>query len=229
MPPMIRPGSSAFLAVFALTGLARAHEVSNVQRASLGNFNAPLNADASRPSISADARFVAFESAATNVVPADTNDAVDVFVRDRLMNTIQRVSVATGGAQAPQGGSEAALSYDGRFVAFESHSTNFDPTDMAFDTDIFVRDRLLDVTTRISADALGNGNASAPTISSDGRYVAFVSVIPLDPADTNNKSDVYLFDMVANTRAGVSLAAAFGNQDSSAPSISGDGSRVAFV
>jgi Tol biopolymer transport system component len=285
---MHRSTPTRALALVAFAVLAQAQDVGSVQRVSLTYLNASVNAAASRPAISADGRYVAFQTIANNVVFGDTNDADDVFVYDRGTGTIQRVSVNSAGAQAPQGGTEAALSgdgrfvaftssasnlapndqnnvadvflrdlvlgttervsvgtggyegnsssgkavlsFDGRFVAFESRSTNFDLTDMSFDTDVFVRDRLLDTTTRVSADALGNGNAATPSLSSDGRFVAFASVIALDPADTNNKIDVYVRDTSTNALYPVSATpTVFGNDDSTAPSISADGSRVAFA
>jgi WD40-like Beta Propeller Repeat len=79
------------------------------------------------PSISADGRYVAFDSEATNLVKGDTNNTADVFVRDRLTGTTERVSVASDGAQANAGGTEPGISGDGRFVAFVSVSDNLVP------------------------------------------------------------------------------------------------------
>ncbi len=93
-------------------------------------------------SISADGRFVAFHSDATNLVAGDTNGFSDVFVRDRLSGTTERVSVDSGGAQGINGGSSSAsISADGRFVAFDSYATNLVSGDTNGHRDVFVRDR----------------------------------------------------------------------------------------
>lgn len=76
------------------------------------------------PAISGDGRFVAFPSAASNLVAGDTNEAVDVFVRDRLAGTTERVSVGSGGEQADGRSDWGAISADGRLVAFDSEASN---------------------------------------------------------------------------------------------------------
>ena len=96
-------------------------------------------ATASSPAISADGRFVAFDSEATNLVPGDTNDASDVFVRDRQTGTTRRVSVSSGGAQGNGASFDPAISADGRFVAFNSDATNLVPGDTNGAADVFVR------------------------------------------------------------------------------------------
>ena len=95
--------------------------------------------DSFDPAISADGRFVAFSSDATNLVPGDTNGTADVFVRDRQTGTTRRVSVGPGGAQGNGDSVDPALSADGRFVAFESDATNLVPGDTNGVDDVFVR------------------------------------------------------------------------------------------
>jgi hypothetical protein len=108
---------------------------------SLTTGGAQANGNSFTPSISADGRFVAFASDATNLAAGDTNGAHDIFVRDRVAGTTERVSVATGGAQADANSEHAYLSADGRFVAFESLAADLVAGDTNSSPDIFLRDR----------------------------------------------------------------------------------------
>src|SRR5215216_1881255 len=131
--------------------------------------------DSELPAISADGRFVAFSSEATNLVSGDRNKNPDVFVRDRQTGTTTRVSVATGGAEANAGGTAPAISRDGRFVAFESSSDNLAP-DTNFTGDIYLHDRQTGTTELISkAFDGGNANSSSfsPVLNADGRFVYY--------------------------------------------------------
>src|SRR5439155_1267798 len=95
------------------------------------------------PSISADGRFVAFSSGSTNLVPGDTNGWIDIFVRDRLAGATERVSVASGGAEANDSSFNPAISGDGRFVAFSSSATNLVQADSNGMQDVFLHERAL--------------------------------------------------------------------------------------
>ncbi|MEG4986469.1 calcium-binding protein [Microcoleus sp. BR0-C5] len=193
------------------------------------------NLVSSQPSISADGRFVAFYSDASNLVPGDTNNLADIFVRDLSSNTTTRVSVDSAGNQANSDSYYPSISADGRFVAFSSNSSNLVPGDPNYRYEIFVRDLSTNTTTRVSVDSagnLGNGYSYYPSISADGRFVAFYSdatnLVPAD--DTNNSPDVLVRDLSTNTTTRVSVDSA-GNQansDSYTPSISADGRFVAF-
>jgi len=161
------------------------------------------NGSSSGGAISADGRFVAFESSATNLVTGDTNGAPDVFVRDRQTRTTERVSVATDGTQGSSPNwssvsSDPAISADGRFVAFASHATNLVPGDTNWDYDVFVHDRQTRTTERVSVASdgtPGNGWSFNPGISADGRFVAFdSSAWNLVPGDTNGVVDVFVHD-----------------------------------
>jgi Tol biopolymer transport system component len=210
---------------------------------SSGNAEARNGASGS-PAISAAGRFVAFRSRATNLVPGDTNNQPDVFVHDRHTRATTRVSLSSfvfpsgGNRQGTGGGSFVpAISADGRFVAFASDATNLVPGDTNARPDVFVRDRQVQTTTRVSvssgqAQATGGNSSSRPAISSDGRYVAFGSdSTNLVPGDTNALSDVYLRDRTTATTTRVSLASgdAQANRDSFSPAISGDARFVAFA
>src|SRR5262249_31716922 len=122
-----------------------------------------------------------FESDATNLVPGDTNGARDIFVRDRQAGTTERVSVASDGMEANGGSGSAAVSADGRFVAFDSVASNLVAADTNRVSDGFVHDRRTGATGRVSVAADGTqanrgsrGNL-LPAISADARFVAFDS------------------------------------------------------
>jgi Ca2+-binding RTX toxin-like protein len=195
------------------------------------------------PSISADGRFVAFSSRASNLVSGDTNNSDDIFVRDLSTNTTTRASVDSAGNQGNGGSASPSISADGRFVGFTSGASNIVPGDTNNRSDIFVRDLLTNTTTRVSVDSAGNqGNGGfllgffIPSISADGRFVAFESFVPnLVPGDTNDSADIFVRDTLTNTTTRVSLDSA-GNQGnggsfggSSDPSISANGRFVAFA
>jgi Tol biopolymer transport system component len=190
--------------------------------------------------ISDDGTRVAFASEAGNL-DADSNDVIsDVFVRDNVAKTTTLVSRATGvaGAAGDGGSVEAAISADGRHVAFSSAADNIDPDSDDSVGDIFVRDTQASTTTYLSratgaAGLIGNGSSTAPSVSADGRYVAFESAADTLDLDSNDSvSDVFVRDTQATTTLLVSRAAgaagAVGNDHSVAPSISDDGGYVAF-
>jgi len=205
-----------------------------ITRVSVDSAGNQGNRDSYSPSISADGRFVAFTSLASNIVPGDTNNTFDIFVRDRLTNTTTRVSVDSAGNQGNSFSNSPSISADGRFVAFTSEASNIVPGDTNSKPDIFVRDRLTNTTTRVSVDSAGNqGNdgSNSPSISADGRFVAFNSdASNLVPEDTNGYRDIFVRDTLTNTTTLVSVDSA-GNQGnffSFTPSISADGRFVAF-
>ncbi len=216
----------------ALAGdLARAQ---STERVSVGTGGAEANAGGEIPSISADGRFVAFQSWASDLVAGDTNGFLDVFVRDRQAGTTERVSVATGGAQGNHFSVDASISADGRFVAFWSHAWNLVAGDTNGRSDVFVRDRQSGTTERVSVSSGGlqaNDDSQHPSISADGRFVAFGSLASfLVAGDTNGFTDVFVRDRLSGTTELVSVATsgAQGNSVSYWPSISADGRIVAF-
>jgi uncharacterized repeat protein (TIGR01451 family) len=185
-------------------------------------------------SISADGRYVVFYSTASNLVSGDTNGTTDVFVRDRLTGQTERVSVASDGTQANGMSVNPTFSADGRYIAFASRASNLVAGDTNGHSDIFVRDRLIGQTTRVSVTSGGgqaSGDSSFPSISADGRYVAFNSqAADLVGGDTNNYDDVFVYDRLTGqtTRVSVSSTGAQGSSWSENPSISADGRYVAF-
>jgi len=192
------------------------------------------NNDSGLPSISANGRFVAFRSVATNLVPGDTNDRRDIFVRDLLTNTTTLVSASSNGDRANSTSTLCYISADGRFVAFSSNASNLVPGDTNSSEDIFVRDLSTNTTTRVSVSSTGNqGNedSGSPSISADGRFVTFSSEASnLVPRDTNDSEDIFVRDLSTNTTTRVSVDSAGNpaNSDSEFPSISANGQKVAF-
>ncbi len=189
------------------------------------------------PSISADGRYVAFMSLASDLVPGDTNGDWDIFVHDRQTGATTRVSVDSSGNQATgteaRGSKQPSISADGRYVAFKSNAPDLVPGDTNEAGDIFVHDRQTGATTRVSVDSSGNqvGHSFGPSISADGRYVVFHSSTPdLVPGDTNGGGDVFVHDRQtgATTRVSVDSSGAQATRGSWNPSISADGRYVAF-
>src|SRR5262249_50865216 len=117
-------------------------------RVSVSSAGAQANNGSLQPALSADGRFVAFQSSASNLVPGDTNGRSDIFVHDRVTGVTTRVSVADEGVQADGDSSQPTLSADGRFVAFSSSATNLVTGDTNGVMDVFVHDRLTGQTRR---------------------------------------------------------------------------------
>jgi Ca2+-binding RTX toxin-like protein len=192
------------------------------------------NAASLFPSISGNGRFVAFDSAADNLVVGDTNNAADIFLRDLLNNTTTRISLSGNGGQGNAASSVPAISNNGQFVAFQSLASNLVTGDTNNRADIFLRDVQANTTTRVSVSAAGeqgNGNSvSVPAISGSGRFVTFVSDSSnLVPGDANNLPDVFVRDLQANTITRASVSASGGGTDSfEVPAISASGRLVAF-
>ena len=201
----------------------------------MSTLGAQGNGDCGRPAISSDGRYVAFSAAASNLVPEDTNAVMDVFVRDRELGTTERVSVGGGGLQALDESGEAAISSEGRFVAFRSAAPNLVPGDSGVWWDVFVRDRDAATTERVSVStfgAQGTDDSGGPSISADGRFVAFWSeAFDLVTGDWNARRDVFVRDRVAGTTEMVSLSSLgeAGNAHSGEPAISEGGRFVAFT
>ena len=188
--------------------------------------------------ISADGRYIAFTSYATDLVPGDTNGMPDVFVRDRRSGTTERVSVGTGGFQGNDESWLGGMSADGRYVVFSSYSTNLFAGDTNGASDAFVHDRVTGATELLSVDSrgvLGNDSTYGGPLSDDGRFVTLISFASnLVPGDTNGVADVFVRDRVLGVTERVSVSstgeqAAPGFDDETSCAISADGRFVAFV
>jgi Tol biopolymer transport system component len=204
------------------------------QRVSVGPLGRQDNNDSFDPVISADGRFVAFTSFATNLVPRDTNGNLDVFVRDRARQVTRRVSLGPGPQQANGNSVEPAISANGRFVAFGSAASNLVAGDTNDHIDVFVRDRkLVQLTRRVSVGPGGqqaNGNSFDPVIAEHGRFVAFQSFASnLVAGDTNQSPDVFVRDRARQLTQRVSVGGGQANGSSSDAAISANGRFVAFT
>ncbi|MGJ3245306.1 MAG: hypothetical protein ACFE0I_04435 [Elainellaceae cyanobacterium] len=222
--------------------------------ASVNSNGVPANSPSSSPSISADGRFVAFSSLASNLSPQDTGIDFDIYMRDRIEQTTTLVSVNSQG-QKGDGFSvnesflnddalNPVMSPNGRYVVFQSTYSNLVPNDTNGYSDVFMHDLQTGTTTRISVDSNGNqANGGSEigfpksAVSADGRYVVFQSgASNLVPDDTNNATDVFVRDTVAGTTTRVSLnsngeepVGGFLGTSSFGGTISADGSKVVFV
>jgi hypothetical protein len=187
------------------------------------------------PKISADGRFVAFESSATNLVPGDGNGVSDVFVKDRKTGKTRRVSVRSNGAQGNNVSLYSDISPNGRYVTFTSVATNLVNGDTNAQIDVFLHDRKNGKTKRSSVGPAGEGNGGSllSTVSNNG-LVAFASqATNFVGGDTNAAYDIFVRNASANNirRVSISTAGAQGNGQSPTtwrPEISGSGRYVAF-
>ena len=241
MPPTQRRVLSSVALVLLTVLWGRSAGAQTTERVSVASGGTTEGNDTSLGSaLSADGRFVAFDSAATDLVAADTNGESDVFVHDRQTGTTERVSVASDGAQG--NGSSGlvtfafppALSADGRFVAFVSAAANLVASDTNGATDVFVHDRQTGTTERVSVASDGtesNAASVGSSLSADGRFVAFHSAATnLVAGDTNGATDVFVHDRQTGTTERVSVASGGtqGNDSSAGPALSAAGLLVAF-
>ncbi|HOX40256.1 MAG TPA: choice-of-anchor D domain-containing protein [Candidatus Brocadiia bacterium] len=196
-------------------------------RVSVTATGAEANKDCFSASISADGRFVAFVSAATNLVPDDNNDAPDVFVKDTLTGALARVSLSDSGTEGDGPSFNPELSGDGRFIVFESLASNLVEGDTNGCSDIFLYELATGSCRIVSADGgtPGDGDSYAPVISADSAYVAFTSeAANLADGDLNEVSDIFLYD----TAGGALTRITDGNGPSLNPHLSADGRIIVF-
>ena len=238
-----------FLTVFVLVGLAllagprllgaesmvSALDGAKTTCVSVSSGGTLGNGDSENACISADGRYVAFYSKATNLVPGDANDAGDVFVHDRWTGQTTRVSVASDGTQGDSysGRWGIAISARGRYVVFDSSASNLVPSDTNDYEDVFVHDRFTSQTTCVSwapDGTPGNANAYYPCVSADGRYVAFQSQADNLLPGLDFGVHIFVHDQQTGEKEVVSVnsAGTLGDDSSEEPSISADGRYVAF-
>ena len=204
------------------------------ERVSVASDGSQGNGGSAVPSISADGQYVTFHSSASNLVSADTNYSDDIFVRDRVADMTECVSVVSNECQGSDYSHRGAISADGQYVAFFSAASNLVADDTNNFLDVFVRDRTSEITERVSVSSdeiQGNGGSINPAITPDGRYVVFRSIANnLVSEDTNNRYDIFVRDRETGMTERVSVASdeTQGNGDSNYPSISANGRYVAF-
>lgn len=211
-------------------------DTSTTSRVSVGTGGTQGDGASQGAAISPDGRWVTFASAATNLVPDDTNGLTDVFVHDRQTGSTTRVSLGPDGIQG-NGDSDrgSAISPEGRWVAFSSNASNLVAGDTNNRYDVFVRDLQTGATSRVSVNSAGvqgdHYSWGYPAISADARWVAFYSAASnLAPGDTNNVEDVFVHDRQTGQTSRVSVGPGGdqGNGASVIGGISDDGRRVAF-
>jgi Tol biopolymer transport system component len=190
------------------------------------------NSRSTAPAVSADGRYVAFESDATNLAAGTVGR--QVYVRDRVAGTTSAVSVSSSGAVGYSGSKDPSLSADGRFIAFGSSASNLVPGDTNGELDVFVHDRTTRTTRRVSVSSSGtqgNDQSLDPAISADGHWVVFQSFASnFVLGDTNGVADVFRYNLDSGLISIVSklLGGGLANGASRAPSVSGNGNRIAF-
>jgi hypothetical protein len=203
-------------------------------RVSLTYSGGQANGTSELATVSADGRYVAFDSAATNLVSGDSNRNIDVFVRDRQAGTTKRASVSGSGNQAHGDSWPAWISANGRYVTFASDANDLVASDANAVLDAFVRDLQANQTTRVSVSsggAEGNGASQPFSISPDGAYVVFQSAATnLVAGDNNGAADIFVRERNTSQTVRVSLgvSGAQANGGSAFAAISSDGSRIAL-
>lgn len=220
-------------AILAAALASRAHGSSTVSRISVDSAGAEVVGLSLLLTLSGDGRYVAFSSDAPGLVPNDTNGLHDIFVKDRETGAVQRVSVSTAGTQSTAHSVCPVISADGKVVVFASWDNNLAPNDGTIQ-DVFLRDLTTGVTETVSVALPGqiaNEVCALPTVSADGRYVAFYGTASnLVANDTNGLDDAFLRDRTLGTtvRVSVGLGGAQPNGPSIFPNVSADGRYVVF-
>jgi hypothetical protein len=204
-----------------------------IERVSVSSSGVEADGASSQASISGDGRYVAFTSEATNLVADDTNGFTDVFVYDRELDTIERVSVTSAGVQDWNHSNQPSISADGSRVVFTSRAI-LAAGDPDYMSDIYLRDRTAGTTTLLSTASdgtKGDSFSENPAISADGTHVAFSSLADnLVADDTNSSYDIFvkIIQSGAIERVSVSSAGSEGNNGSNKPSLNSDGTIVGF-
>lgn len=205
-----------------------------IELASQNASNQQALGESDVPSLTADGRYVVFQSNAANLVTGDTNSVTDVFYKDMNTGAVRRVSVTSAAAQVNGASTSPRIASGGRYVAFQSVANNLIAGDTNGSVDVFVKDltdESLDIASTSAAGVIGNFNSTAPVVSNDGLYVAFLSTATnLVTGDTNGFRDVFRKDLAtgAITRLSVSDAGVQADGPSDRPSILRDGSLVTF-
>lgn len=221
----------ADLAIVLSAGSAFADETWRLSNDANGK---PGNATSFFPSVSGDGVRIVFRSAASNLVPNDSNRAWDCFLFDRAEDRLTRISVSSSGAQGNDSSGDPVISADGRFVVFWSQASNLDVDPNGSIGDIFLHDVDAGTTRLVTHDVAGggtNGGSNEPSISRDGQWIAFLSgASDLVSGDTNHVADVFVYDVGAGTvvRASTDSTGAEADAEADLPTISGDGRVVIF-
>ena len=204
----------------------------SVVRVSVSNTEAQSNGKSGFPTISDDGNRVAFLSDASNLAGSDALDNNDVFVRDLKAGTTVKASVSSTGTELPTFTARPVISGNGRFVAYDSPAATVVAGDSNGKYDVFVRDLQTNTNERVSvtsAEAQAADGSGSPSISDDGRYVAFTSDEELAGGQATG-TDVYVRDRTAGTtvNADVSSSEVVADGNAGPPYLSGNGRYVVF-
>ena len=204
------------------------------ERISVNSAEVQGNSLSYDPSVSADGRFVSFTSQATNMISVDTNGGGEIFLRDTVAGTTERVSISNNEAQANADSSQSSVSSDGRYVAFTSNATNLIDGQVMTAGQVYVRDRVAGTTEIVSvssAEVPGDSTSGEPAISGNGRYVVFSSMANNLTVDgTFEYTLIFLRDRVLGTTELISKSTGGvpGNGFALAPVINSTGTHVAY-
>jgi hypothetical protein len=175
-------------------GAAIADERSPATRISVGHDGSQADGGSNAPSVSNDGRWFAYSSNATNLVPGDTNDLLDIFLYDRSTGATELVTRGMDDAAANGRSSNVRISGDGWFVTFDSEASNLVADDTDGEANVFVWDRRSKAITRLPGK-----HSLWPDISATGRYVTYSTYAALASGDPDDRIDVYLHDREAGT------------------------------
>lgn len=208
-------------------------QTGRTSRVSVASDGTQGNGESVWASISADGRYVVFLSEADNLIPDDTNETWDVFVHDRQTGQTSRVSVASNGVQGNDESVLISITADGRYIVFLSVADNLVPYDTNDEPDTFIHDQQTRQTSRVSRPTDGverDGGSRWPSISADGRYVAFFSgADDLYSGDTYEQMDIFVHDRQTGQTSRVLSGMMRDDADFAALSISAGGRFISFV
>jgi Tol biopolymer transport system component len=192
------------------------------------------NGSTDHPAVSADGRYVAFQSRATNLAPGGEATHDDIFVKDTATGALWRASSSLGGGDANADCRDADISADGRYVVFSSYATNLTANDGSFHADVYLWDRTTQRLINITGGKGGDFDVLNPHVASDGKaggVVVFETGKSLVAADTNNATDIYAYRIADGSFTRVSTRANGSQVDGSSgsPAVSGDGRFVVFT
>lgn len=213
----LRGGAFTSTCVACYNVFLRDRQTGTTNLVSVGLEGGGGNKDSRRPQVSDDGRYVSFDSRASNLVPADTNNVWDVFVRDMRAGRTERVSLDERGEQLRPGPTvslvssgpswtdafnwagarSSSMSADGRFVAFMSRSPNLVEEDNDEFWDVFVRDRIRGTTRVVSLDGRGKGlqGVYLASLSRNGRWIVLLGDAPMTEDDGDLSRDVFVRDL----------------------------------
>jgi Tol biopolymer transport system component len=209
-------------------------QTGRTEHVSVSTSGGAANGNSLYPAISGDGRYIAFQSSASNLVPGDTGQQNDVFVRDMETGRTELVSVSSSGARGAGGSGYPDLSDDGRYIIFLSRARNLSTGDTNSFDDLFVHDRTTDTTSRLTRGVGGsqiNGHAISPEISGNGQVIVFGSEASnLVSGDTNRVADVFTVNRQTGAirRMSIGNSGQQGNRRSFQQHISQDGSSVVY-